>query len=284
MKRPLALIPLRVQRALAALLAASALCFLCQASHARADASDEARILFEAGVAASRAERWREASEYFQRSLSLAEKPSTWFNLGVARLRLGDGPGALEAIAAFEASATRRDHGDLIARAQAVRAEAESLPRGPPAADANAPEALPTPEHAEPDAHDEPLEERFEPPEKYNPPAPEARPDAHHERVAARTLLALGGVAAASAVAGVFWWLDSKDGREACEADAARCTNRAQLVRHERSAIAATAALSAMALSFVATGATLLRNLRRVQQAQVSFQRRQVQVTFSLRF
>src|SRR3954469_21119703 len=84
------------------------------ATAVHADAKDEARILFEAGVTASRAERWLEASEYFHRSLSLTEKASTWFNLAVAEIKQGHGRAGLAALDAFERSANPRDHADML--------------------------------------------------------------------------------------------------------------------------------------------------------------------------
>jgi hypothetical protein len=63
-----------------------------------AAASDEARALFEQGIAFSEEERWGEAVEYFRRSRQLVERPSTVFNMAVALLRLGRPTDALDAL------------------------------------------------------------------------------------------------------------------------------------------------------------------------------------------
>jgi tetratricopeptide (TPR) repeat protein len=90
-----------------------------------ADPVDEARILFEAGVSASRAERWREAREYFKRSAALYEKPSTLFNLAVVEVKLGLGTEALVTIQAFERIATA-EHDSMRHGAELLRGEAET--------------------------------------------------------------------------------------------------------------------------------------------------------------
>ena len=69
-----------------------------------------------------------------------------------------------------------------------------------------------------------------------------------------------------------------------CEADPERCTNRSQVVRQERSAIASTAALGAIGLSFLTTGAALLGKQRRLQHAQLSMHRKRAQLTVRFSF
>jgi tetratricopeptide (TPR) repeat protein len=94
---------------------------------ARAEPDDEARILFQAGVAATTANRLREARDYFRRSAALVEKPTTLFNLAVVEVRLGMGTEALNTIQAYERFATP-DH-DLRPKIAVLRSEAEALVR-----------------------------------------------------------------------------------------------------------------------------------------------------------
>lgn len=103
---------------------------LCAASsfalpRAQADAASEARTAFERGVEASREQRWEDARREFLRSRDRVVKPSTLFNLAVADMKLGLVDEALEALTAFEQSASPTDHASMLERAKALRAEAE---------------------------------------------------------------------------------------------------------------------------------------------------------------
>src|SRR5262245_12309570 len=62
---------------------------------------EQARALFEQGLAASDAQRWLEAASLFQRSRELVERPSTLFNLVVVLHRLGRYRDGLEAGSAY---------------------------------------------------------------------------------------------------------------------------------------------------------------------------------------
>jgi heme O synthase-like polyprenyltransferase len=75
---------------------------------------------------------------------------------------------------------------------------------------------------------------------------------------APRTLIALGAVTAAGAVASVFWWRDRNQDLERCEAEAARCVNQSQIEGQERSALGISAALGAVSVGLLAAGATWL--------------------------
>jgi tetratricopeptide (TPR) repeat protein len=98
---------------------------LVGAARARADAASEARTAFERGVEASREQRWGDARREFQRSRDRVVKPSTLFNLAVADMKLGLVDEALEALTAFERSASPSEHASMLERAKALRAEAE---------------------------------------------------------------------------------------------------------------------------------------------------------------
>jgi tetratricopeptide (TPR) repeat protein len=63
-------------------------------------ASNDARGLFDQGVAFADQQRWAEALDAFQRSLALTPRPSTRFNVAQALLRVGR---YRDAVAAFEA-------------------------------------------------------------------------------------------------------------------------------------------------------------------------------------
>jgi hypothetical protein len=91
-----------------------------------ADPVGEARGLFEAGVAASKEQRWREARDYFKRSAALYEKPSTLFNLAVVEVKLGLGAEALATLDAFDRIATD-EHDTMRQGAKVLRSEAEQL-------------------------------------------------------------------------------------------------------------------------------------------------------------
>jgi hypothetical protein len=221
-----------------------------------ADASDEARILFEAGVTASRAGRWREASEYFQRSLSLAEKPSTWFNLAVAEVKLGNGRAALRSLDAFEQIATPNDHAEMLQRATQLRADAEAL---------RAAEPEPAPSPAEAAQTAEPVPEAapvFAPTHQR----PAARPPASDSGAALRAprRLLVAGVGLALATAGtLIWWGDRADARDRCDQDPTRCTNTDRLEREERTALGVSVALGTVSAGLIVAGATWLAREKR---------------------
>jgi hypothetical protein len=120
----------RTREVLASVLLA-ALCFgtVSRTSLARAQAADatQAREAFERGVEASREQRWQAARLEFQHSRALVVKPSTLFNLAVCDLKLGLGREALDALDAFAQIANPGEHGAMLERAVALRAEAERL-------------------------------------------------------------------------------------------------------------------------------------------------------------
>ncbi|MFT3928471.1 MAG: hypothetical protein QM778_38435 [Myxococcales bacterium] len=220
----------------------------------RADAKDEARILFEAGVAASRSERWLEASEYFRRSLTLAEKPSTWFNLAVAEIKQGHGTAGLSALDAFERSANPRDHAEMLGRVPALRKQAEALPE---------PEAVPDTEtepRAEAPAREVPPSgppsEEAKPAQAEPSPLPTAPKPANLGPP--RRLLAVGVVTLAASAVMFGWWRGRVSKREKCEADLARCTNLSDLQSEERATLGVGIGLAAVSVGLIAAGATWL--------------------------
>ncbi len=91
------------------------------------DAQEQARAAFERGVAASRAQRWEQAHDEFERSLALVPKPSTQFNLAVADIKLGLGREALAALDGFERSASPAEHAVMLERAPVLRKQAQAL-------------------------------------------------------------------------------------------------------------------------------------------------------------
>jgi hypothetical protein len=82
-------------------LAALALVLAQAAPLAAQSPEEQARALFEQGLAASDAQRWDEAAVLFQRSRELVERPSTLFNLVVVLHRLGRYRDGLEAGSAY---------------------------------------------------------------------------------------------------------------------------------------------------------------------------------------
>jgi len=89
--------------------------------------ADQARALFEAGIAASRQARWSDAEDLFERSRRLVEKPSTLLNLAIAQVNLGHGRAALESLAQLDAIADPSAHAAVLERARSLREEARAL-------------------------------------------------------------------------------------------------------------------------------------------------------------
>ncbi len=83
---------------------------------------EQARALFETGVALSQEERWTEALDAFRRSRALVERPSTIFNIATALQRLGRAGDAIAAIDAFLAVADPVRDGAQVDQARALRA------------------------------------------------------------------------------------------------------------------------------------------------------------------
>ncbi len=88
---------------------------------------DQARALFEAGVAASRQARWSDAEELFERSQLLVEKPSTLLNLAIAQVNLGHGGAALGSLSRLASIADPIIHAAVLERARSLREEAHAL-------------------------------------------------------------------------------------------------------------------------------------------------------------
>jgi hypothetical protein len=87
-------------------------------------AANEARALFERGLAAADAERWGEAVLYFQRSLALVSRPSTQLNLGNALVRSGRPVEAERTLSELLASGGLRDEPARAAQARTMLGEA----------------------------------------------------------------------------------------------------------------------------------------------------------------
>src|SRR5262245_33259877 len=86
---------------------------------------EEARELFEAGITASRAGRWDDARNAFERSHRLIPKPSTLLNLAIAQLALEQAQEALISLAALQRLADPREHASLLDAASKLRVEAQ---------------------------------------------------------------------------------------------------------------------------------------------------------------
>ncbi len=94
----------------------------------RAAPLGEARALFQRGIELVGEERWGEALEYFRRSRSLAERPSTVFNIGSVLVRVGRMAEAIGTLEEFlrvsdpRANATeRREAERLLSEARGAR-------------------------------------------------------------------------------------------------------------------------------------------------------------------
>jgi tetratricopeptide (TPR) repeat protein len=116
------------------IVAALACCLWAQSlPTARADArEDEARELFEAGIAASRAGRWYDARDRFERSNRRIAKPSTLLNLAIAQLALDLPQETLASLAALERLAEPSEHAGLLDAARKLRIEARAKLDGHP--------------------------------------------------------------------------------------------------------------------------------------------------------
>jgi tetratricopeptide (TPR) repeat protein len=79
---------------------------------------EEARVLFERGLALVDEERWAEALEYFRRSRALAERPSSIYNAAVALYHLGRYREAVVAFDDYLALTTREEDGQRYAEAE----------------------------------------------------------------------------------------------------------------------------------------------------------------------
>jgi tetratricopeptide (TPR) repeat protein len=88
-------------------------------SEATSDASlEEARVLFERGLALTDQERWAEALEYFRRSRAIAERPSSAYNAAVALYHLGRYQEAVRAFEDYLRLTTREEDGERYQEAE----------------------------------------------------------------------------------------------------------------------------------------------------------------------
>lgn len=85
----------------------------------------EARSLFSEGLTRADEQRWGEAVEYFRRALTIVERPSIVFNLGVALFRLGRTLEATETLQHYLEIAEAIDDAAGIGEARAYLAEIE---------------------------------------------------------------------------------------------------------------------------------------------------------------
>ena len=210
---------------------------LCTRVLAQQDTAQEAFEAFQKGVEASQAEHWQEARAYFMKSREAFEKPSTLFNLAVANLELGLAEEALEALDAFDRSASPDSHREMIIRAHSLRKRARELLRSQP----EPPAARPRPE---PDtATNEP------------PTVPTGREAAVDRTPVGRALVGTAAALAAAIPASAFWWRDRNQSADECVSP---CDNADRIDLERRLAIGTTVSLSAAALAMAIGGVTLL--------------------------
>lgn len=88
------------------------------------DTTDQARQLFERGIASLAAERWEEARGLFEQAWALAPRPSILVNLGTAQRQSGH---LVEALASYRTFLERFPDHELAARTRASLAEVEAL-------------------------------------------------------------------------------------------------------------------------------------------------------------
>lgn len=246
-------------------------------AHAQADAAQEARVLFDAGVGASGAERWAQAREYFKASLALSTKVTTLLNLAVAEVKLGLGHDAIRTLDAFDRVADPAAHGAMIERARALRVLAESAAEREAegaipfnagtaapasAATGTASEPSPTPSDAKPASvgpHDETLSTARTPtPDSTKSLSTGLRAPAPPSLRLPRLLLAGGGVSIAIAVAGGVGWYARANSLERCASHVPRCDNGAVVARERNIAASAAIVGGAGALGLFSAGVVLL--------------------------
>ncbi len=217
---------------------------------ALADALEEARELFDAGVAASGDERWAEARDYFESSLALAEKAATLLNLAVAEVKLGRGRDALRTLDRFDRMADPAQHPAMIERSRVLRklaAQAAVTEPEPPLPRA---EASPTPSVTATS------EVAPEPPrhQSANEPTTAPTPPLSSSLGGPRLLLSLGGALAAGAVGSGVWWRARTQAIDRCDARVPPCDNRSVVVRERNTARGITLAASGSALGLLVAG------------------------------
>lgn len=87
----------------------------------------EAQAAFEHGLQLSGKERWLEARSEFLRSVALAPRASTYFNLALVSLELGMGRATLDALEAFEKLSDPTLHASYLTQSAQLRERAKSI-------------------------------------------------------------------------------------------------------------------------------------------------------------
>ncbi len=235
---------------------------------ARAQSADEARVLFDAGVGASGAERWTQARDYLRRSAALKPKAATLLNLAVAEVKLGLRSAGLATLDAFDRIANPVEHADMIERGQALRVIALQLaPDSDPTESVDLSLSVPLAVTPAP-----------QPDSNIVTPAPVAAAVPSHStsiaipsRVAAgrpslfaARAMIVGGLALSGATYPLtLWWLGRMDAIERCNKRVPSCENREQLQRQRREAVSTTIVSGTLALGFLAGGSIWLMRLKR---------------------
>ena len=242
---------------------------ICVASPSvQAQSADEARVLFDAGVGASGAERWTQARDYLRRSAALKPKAATLLNLAVTEVKLGMRSAALATLDAFNRIANPVEHADMIERAQALRVialqlapdsdrtEAVDLSVSAPLTDARKPE---------PDmVASAPVAAAATAPSPPTSSALPSRAAAARPSLFAPRAMIVGGVALSAATYPLtVWWLGRRDAIERCNERVPSCDNRELLQRQRTEAMSTTIVSGALALGLLAGGSIWLLRLKR---------------------
>lgn len=223
------------------------------ANRAAADALEDARMYFDAGVKASGDERWEAARDYLGRSAALFPKAATLLNLAVAEAKLGLRAHALAHLDAFALVADATEHADLIERANALRVIAEQLPPGDslelaPAAPPL--DASPATQVPEPSVNAEPTRA----PDNLGPAVDTQTRSASSGPLLGYATLAGSALLSGPAVGGGLWWRNRNNALERCASRVPTCDNRPLLNTQRSIAIGLTIGSATLALSALVLG------------------------------
>jgi tetratricopeptide (TPR) repeat protein len=246
------------------LCATQGLTVLSASAQATPEREREAKALFEAGVEAAKAEDYKRAREYFQRSRQLVVKASTLLNLAIADFKLGLVEEALFALDAIEAPSDGPEQERLRARARKVRGEVEALRENIAAQAAQQPPA-PAEISAPPTLASEPVDPpsvaattpSVAPSQASMPAQTEPQTPELPSLAGPRALLALGGGLGAAAIGTALWWRNRYARNDEClhDREDMRCAEHQQIAREKTAAMALTLSLGISAALLVTSGA-----------------------------
>ncbi len=241
---------------------------LTLSARVHADAAQEARVLFDAGVGASGAERWDQARDYFKRSLALAQKATTLLNLAIAEVKLGLGHEALATLDTFDRVADPALHADLIGPANELRRLAlEAARKQPPNAavvtETAAPLPVPDSDKADPALSSTIPSVKPEPisPDQHVPPKQISR------RLPIGLLIGAAMLTGGS-VAGAIGWRERVGKLDDCRTRVPPCTNEDQVKRQRNLGLGIMTVAGAGALGMALAGTLLLLRARPTAQEE----------------